>query len=55
LAIHEQFHGPDHPNITTTLINLAHVLQDLGKGERAAELRARAAVQDRRHPLTGKP
>ena len=55
LALHEQLQGPDHPEVATTLVNLANVLDREGKD--SLELRQRAlrifeAKLPPDHPLT---
>ena len=42
LEIHEQYYGPDHPNVGKNLFNLAHLLDSTGRLEEAEGLMRRA-------------
>jgi tetratricopeptide (TPR) repeat protein len=44
LAVLEQVHGPDHPDVATTLLNYAALLRATKHGAEAAQFEARASA-----------
>ena len=52
IAIIEKTLGPNHAHLTMGLVNYADLLDHLGRGKTAAEVRARAEDLDRRREAT---
>ena len=60
LEINERFHGPNHPDVASTLGLLAVICEETGRRRQAAHLRQRAAAiiaasRNQTMPLTNRP